>query len=173
LDLDLPPNTAVERAATREAAYEAVRLDKGSRIRAAVTDLSPEDLIMVVDEDDLVSRRLVAFVQDRRMRSQSPQAWVIDKGYAWQDGSASAQLVDQFHRLCGTCLIVPAGRYKLFRLGPDASDADHHEATLELGSHRRLVDSDLRAGRRFGRVPFRAAIYRTGHANSTQSLLGI
>lgn len=163
VDIDLPPNDALAAATTRDALYQAVRQDRGARVAAAVAGLAPDDLIMVMDDDDLVHRDLVAFA----LGAPPGTAFVIDKGYGWPAPYDEAFEIDQFHRTCGTSLIIPAARYKLFRRAR-GERFDDLEVASELGSHRQIVDSDHRAGRPFARVPFRAAIYRLGHPNASQ-----
>lgn len=170
VDLDIPPSARLAAAQSRDEVYDAIQLDKGARVAAAVRDVAPDDLVMVADDDDLVARRLVAFALRRHAREGATTLWVVDKGYGW-DGGAKAWPINNFHRTCGTSLIVPAHRYR-FRPGREAQDPEAALDDLrELGSHRRIVDTEVAAGRPVAPVPFRAAIYRLGQANTSRDLL--
>jgi hypothetical protein len=103
--VDLPPNTALAAARNRKDLMTALQLDKGERIAAGLDDVEPEDLVMVVDDDDLIHRDLVAFVV-----SQPRCGWVIDKGYWWQSGARVLERTERFNDRCGTSLLVPPDR---------------------------------------------------------------
>ena len=151
LHVDLPPNAALSAARTRQEVFAAIQLDKGRRIRAAMPEVAPDDLVTVVDDDDLVHRDLVAFVtgQDRGC------GWVIKRGYWWASGSRLLVLTDRFHERCGTSLLVPP-RYYGHVSGALAGEA----ALEELGSHKLIFGRLPLAEPTWRTVPFPAAIYR-------------
>ncbi len=156
--VDLPPARLGE-TQTLEELSVAFRNDKGRRVRAAVDLVPPDALVMAVDDDDLVSRRLVAFVLSR-----PPAGWYVDEGFAWATGAAELLPMIGFHRLCGSSIIAPA-RYFKHVSGRGTED----EAIQELGSHRIIIDEAGESGNVFHPLPFRGAIYRRGHANATQT----
>jgi hypothetical protein len=160
VDAEVPFDPAASDPSDEERRIAAVRQDKGLKLAAALGQVTPETQVMCVDDDDFVSRRLVEFVlgQDR------DAAWVIDRGYGWTQGDSFVREIDNFHRLCGTSVIVPASWYKFLRGGFSQT-----EAILELGSHRIMVEEAEGPRRSFGRVPFRAAVYRRDHANAAQT----
>lgn len=168
IEINLPPNDALASAKTVAESYRAIRADKGARVRAAFSKIHSDDYIMVVDDDDLISNRLVSFILGQPTRNP----WVIDKGYAWEDDSSSVYEIDQFHRLCGSSLIVPAHHYKQAKLSALSSESDIQDALHELGSHMLIVNASVQGGKvTFNRIPFRAAIYRRGHDNSSEKNL--
>ena len=156
--VDLPPNAALEAATSRNETYAAIRADKGRRVAAAVADVPETDLVMVVDDDDLIHRRLAEHV----LADTSGDAHVIDKGYLWTDGAPRMRRIDAFHTRCGTSLIFEARAFRYVREG--ARDEGAYD---ELGSHRIIAPG--RAGMTFRPVPFAAAIYRLGHRNASQT----
>jgi len=130
-------------------------------VAAAFDLLDHSESVMVVDDDDLLSNRLVDFVSSEKFDG----IWTIDRGYGWQTGSGSAYLINQFHRICGSSLILPAFRYKY----SNKEYLDIAEAYRELGSHRIIVNENAHGGLPIRRVPFRASIYRRGHINSEET----
>ena len=125
--VDLPPNAALGTARDRPEIVAAIDLDKGQRVAAALTDVEPDDLIMVVDDDDLVHRDLVAFVA-----AEHPQCgWVIDNGFWWRSGSWVLHWTWRLNDRCGTSLLVPPHYYAHFT--GDRADSD---AIRELASHK-------------------------------------
>ena len=158
--VDLPPNDALMAATTLEARALAIRNDKGLRFKAAMDVCGPETLMMVVDDDDLISRNLVAHV----LSAPRGAGWVIDRGYIWNSGTDSLRPVENFHRLCGTSLILPAGLFLYKRGG-----ASEHDAVQEMGSHKLIIDAAVAAGTQFDRIPFPAAIYRQANPNAEQA----
>lgn len=171
IEIDLPPNEAYRNAKSEQEAYEAIQQDKGLRVFSVLRQLEKSDLVMAIDDDDFLHRDLVHFILTESERDGSPSAWVVDKGYGWRAGSDEVFKIDRFHRLCGTSLIVRADRYRAVQAGHKSTNDLVFDEIKELGSHRLLVDSDVRNGRTFGRVPFRGVIYRMGHSNS--AVLGI
>ncbi len=161
--VDLPPNTALAAARSRPEVIAAIQLDKGRRVAAGVADVAPDDLIMVVDDDDLVHRDLVAFV-----RAEPPGCgWVIDKGYWWRPGSGMVKRKDRFHARCGTSLLVPPRYYAHFSGGLSETDA-----IREIGSHKRIFDRLPYETPAWRSVPFLAAIYRLQGGLSRTQMAG-
>ncbi len=156
--VDLPPNAALEAATSRAETYAAIRADKGRRVAAAIEGVPDDDLVMVVDDDDLVHRRLAEHV----LMDTSDDAHVIETGYLWTDGAGRMRQIDAFHTRCGTSLIVPARAFRYI-----AEGARDERAYDELGSHRIIAPG--RTGLIFHPVPFPAAIYRLGHRNASQT----
>jgi hypothetical protein len=149
--VDLPPNAALATARDRPEIVRAIDLDKGQRVAAGLTDVEPDDLIMVVDDDDLVHRNLVAFVSEQQPRC----GWVINKGYWWQSGSRVFHGTERFHERCGTSLLVPPHYYAHFTGGLAEADA-----ICELASHKWIFKRLPRQPPAWRYVPFAAAIYR-------------
>ena len=148
--VDLPPNTALAAARDREELMTALQLDKGQRVAAGLDDVEADDLVMVVDDDDLIHRDLVAFVA-----SKPRCGWVIGKGYWWRSGSRVLERTERFNDRCGTSLLVPPHYYGHFAGGVSESDA-----IRELASHKRIFDRLPKQAPAWRPVPFPAGIYR-------------
>jgi hypothetical protein len=138
-----------------EAAREAVRLDKGRRVHRGV-EAARGEYVMVVDDDDFVSRRLVEHA------ARGGPGWRIQRGYRWGDGGVLLLKDDKLSTVCGTTHIVRRG---LYPPSPDESAIK----TL-FGSHRRIARELAARGARLEDLPFPGAIYRVGHVGAhTQS----
>ncbi|WP_208350966.1 hypothetical protein [Pseudaestuariivita rosea] len=162
VDIDLPPNTQLTKAKTMEELYDMIRNDKGQRIAAALDVINDENAyVMVVDDDDFVSSRLVEFVLSQEGEKTG---WLVKKGYSWISGSNHVYEVEGFHRLCGTSIVVPAHYYAYVR-----KQGSIRDSIQELGGHRAVVDSAHRNKLTFRHLPFHGAIYRLGHSNASQS----
>ncbi len=158
VDIDLPPNHALAESESRGDALLAVHLDKGTRVGTVAAQLPRDALMMSVDEDDLIHRDLVADIRS----SGWTGGHIIDKGYAMPDPQRIFPL-ENLHQICGTSVIVPVHYYSRFR-----GDTDQIFTTRELGSHKWIYEDRVDPPRHYRRIPFRAAIYRTSHKNSTQ-----
>jgi hypothetical protein len=158
--VDFPPNPLHDRgSADIERFYDSVRLDKGRRILAGMLRATQSRFVMVVDDDDLVSRRLVEFVS-----TQPPaNGFTIRHGLVWSDGGRLLYCHDSFSSFCGTSHIV---RTELYRLPASADLAGEPYIKQMLGSHR-FIEAELAArGTPLVDLPFRGAIYRIGHRSA-------
>ncbi|HTV67131.1 MAG TPA: galactosyl transferase [Rhizobiaceae bacterium] len=158
--VDFPPNALHEqRGADKETFYEAFRVDKGRRVLKGMLAVPDSRFFMIVDDDDLVSNRIVEFAA----RNTSCPGWTISRGYSWSaNGSLLFDLPD-FHHYCGTSLIV---RSDLYRLPERFEDASLEFVTTRLGGHRRIVELLAEEGNPLQPLPFHGAIYRIGHAGA-------
>ena len=163
-----PPNAMHERGgADEEDFYDAFRIDKGRRVLHGMLSARDSRFFMIVDDDDLVSSRIVQHV------AQHPDAngWRIDRGFIWDDGGWLLLGNDAFNHVCGTSLIIRSDLYGLPERFEDASP-DWIKSTL--GSHIRIADILAQRGTPLQTLPFRGAVYRVAHAGShskTPSLL--
>lgn len=165
--VDFPPNDLHEyQVNNRAAAYQAVRLDKGRRVLAGMLSASQSSYFMVVDDDDLISRNVVAHVAEKA----GATGWSINKGYVWTEGGHIVFAHDNFHHLCGTSLIV---RSDLYNLPQDAASADVEWIKSMLGSHIQLPELLARRGVGLRSFPLRAIVYRVGHDGSHSRAPGI
>ena len=71
-------------AADKEEFYEAFRGDKGRRVLAGMLHARSAGHLMIVDDDDFVSRRLASFVAANR----AANGWYFRTGYVWGDSGA-------------------------------------------------------------------------------------
>lgn len=136
-----------------------VRLDKGRRIMTALTAVQPEGHVMVVDYDDLVSRRLAA------LSAEHPDAngWFFDSGWLYSGGSLVSAYPEDFNRFCGTSVIVH-GRLLRIPRSMDGFDPDYTSRTL--GGHIWIRQDLADAGSPLQPLPFPGAVYRIGHPHA-------
>ena len=136
-----------------------VRLDKGARIMTALVAMQPRGHVMVVDYDDLVSRRLAALAAER------PEAngWYFDSGLLYSGGAIVSAYPKGFNRLCGTSVIVHS---RLLRIPPTMAGFEPEYTARTLGGHI-WIRGDLEAsGTPLEPLPFPGAVYRIGHGHS-------
>jgi hypothetical protein len=165
--VDFPPNPMFERGdGGLEAFRAACRLDKGRRVLAGVMAAGTAGYVMVVDDDDLVSRRLTGFVAEHRGGS----GWYVEKGYLWGDGGRLLYQYADFSAFCGTSHIVRADLYDVSagRPGPDSAVV----RTL-FGSHVFIREYFSARGRPLEPLPFPGAVYRIGHAGAHSKSPGL
>lgn len=157
--VDFPPNQAAKDAKDGRSFYDAIALDKGRRIAAALELVGPDDLIMPADDDDFLHRDLVAHV----LSDDWAGGWIIDRGYVWRTDSTLLRRLDGLHWICGTSILAPKKMYSYF------SDpaADKETALQELGNHKAMLAKHPEDSGVWKRVPFRAIIYRVGHPDTT------
>jgi hypothetical protein len=155
-----PPNDMHELGkASREEFYDAFRADKGRRVLAGMLGARESGFFMIVDDDDLISSKIVQYVSEHRREN----GWTIEKGFIWDSGGQLLLGYSGFNHLCGTCLIIRSDLYGL----PERFD----EASLEwirtmLGSHIRIADILSDRGTPLRPLPFPGAVYRVAHSGS-------
>lgn len=166
VDVDIPYEPLAFKSTTAAEYHSFVRLDKGRRVAAAFEQFDAEEFVMVIDDDDAVRNDLVEYILTN---AELGPRWVIDKGFGWYTGARHFHVINQFHRICGTSLIVRAKEYEYAKLSSHSSREIHEGALRELGSHRILVTRGRKHSKDFLRVPFRAAIYRRGNVNGVET----
>lgn len=165
--VDFPPNPLYRQGnADREKFWEAVRSDKGWRILAGLLQANAPGHIMIVDDDDFISKKLTSFVKAHATTS----GWFIRDGYIWSDGGKLLYKYADFSRLCGTSHIV---RADLYNIPQSLQAADEQYVRRMLGSHIFLHDHLDASGTPLEPLPFIGAIYRTGHADAHSRSIGI
>lgn len=165
--VNFPPNEFYDLSdANREQAYDAVRLDKGRRILSGMLAGSGSTFFMVVDDDDLVSSGIAAYVSEHR----NADGWKIDKGYLWSEGGHFLLHHNDFSNFCGTSLII---RAVLYGLPACVEEADPTYVKTILGSHVKIGKILADAGHPLSPLPFRGAIYRVGHSGAHSKSIGI
>jgi hypothetical protein len=161
--VDLPPNRQyLQGNAPQEDFFEAVRADKGRRILAglqSVAERAELGHVMVVDDDDLISNRLVSFVEAH----PADNGWFFRHGYVWSDGGSFVYRFADFSRLCGTSHMI---RGDLWRVPERSAPLDEDYVQKALGSHIYLHDQLDAEGTPLQALPFVGAIYRTGYAGA-------
>jgi hypothetical protein len=158
--VDLPPNAAhdVDKRSGDRLFFDAVRRDKGQRLKAGL-DASDAAYVMLLDDDDFVYRGLTRFVANQ----DHPDGWYVDKGYHWTTGTGFLFPQNRFYQNCGSCYVL---RRALLHQAIDSFDDPLEGADKMLGSHLELIARCKALGRPLAPLPFRAAIKRRGHANA-------
>lgn len=142
--VDLPPNPRHD-----EIDLDVFKADKGRRVLSGM-DCIKSDYFMTVDDDDLVSNRLAAFVFGK-----NSEGWCFKDGYILS-GNLIGE-VNCLHDICGTSHIVHCGALQ---------EMLHRSRDVKVfGSHSLLHDYI-----QLETLPFPGAMYRTGHANAHSQL---
>jgi hypothetical protein len=110
--------------------------------------------VMLMDADDLVSRRLAAFCADYPESS----GWLFRRGYVHEEGSRWLLRQNDFFRICGTSSIV---RCKPDELPAHPKENSDRFLILKHG-HTVIEDAMRREDRPFADLPFPGAIYEVG-----------
>lgn len=151
--------------------------DKGTKIGVgliAAARYEPTHA-MIFDADDFVHRDLARFVSDRG----AERGWYVDTG--WMYSRVRGVYIEQrnFHRACGTSLIVPFSAYGTPSLDVNATQDQISEAFGErlprvLGAHRDAVEWFSEQGVDMSPLPFEGAVYHvdTGENHSGKTLRG-
>ena len=160
--LDLPTPAPLPPLANMEQRLEAIRADKGRRVLEGMLSVAPDNYVMTVDYDDLVSNRLAAFAE---VHSAQP-GWFVDSGYLYDGSSTLMRLGSGFDELCGTSLIIHADRLVL---PPKLEAADETYLRQWFGSHKFAKRLLAQAGTPLAPLPFPGAIYRVGHADAVSA----
>lgn len=161
VDLPCPVIPGPERS--KEERYNVIRDDKGARVWAGLQSVEPSGHVMVVDYDDLVSRRLASFA------AKAPEAagWYISDGYLF-DGSSLLERRSEFDELCGSSLIVHSRHFY-----PANADNERMFVRYIYGSHKFIKTKLANLGDPLVALPFPGAMYRVGHAHATSGSQGV
>jgi hypothetical protein len=165
--VDFPPNPMFEQAGNDlEAFREACRLDKGRRVLAGILEADRTGYVMVVDDDDFVSRRLTSFVAGYPEKN----GWYVQRGYLWGDGGKLIYEYADFSTFCGTSHII---RADLYELPATVGAADPAYIRRMFGSHIFIREYLAARGRPLEPLPFVGAVYRIGHAGAHSKSAGL
>ena len=165
--VDFPPNPMHEQgSADKETFYDAIRIDKGRRVLSGMLHAGEMKYVMVVDDDDFVSNRLVAYAIEH---ADSP-GWYIHDGYLWGDGDPAVYRYAGFSKLCGTSHIIDA---RLYKLPASMESADDTYIKKMLGSHVYIHKHLDDTGTPLKALPFPGAIYRVGYAGAHSKSSGV
>jgi len=165
--VDFPPNPMFEQADNDlEAFRDACRLDKGRRVLAGILEADKTGHVMVVDDDDFVSRRLASFVAGYPGKN----GWYVQSGYLWGDGGRLIYEYADFSRFCGTSHII---RADLYELPASVAAADPAYIRKMFGSHIFIREYLAARGQALEPLPFVGAVYRIGHAGAHSKSPGL
>lgn len=110
---------------------------------------APEQ-VMLMDADDLVSRRLVSFCRENRDRN----GFVIKKGYDYSEGSRWVIKNNNFN--CGTNAVVSCKHFEF----PRSMDSSEARRCLILNYGHTVIEEQMRViGHPLTPMPFRAGVY--------------
>lgn len=132
----------------------------------------PSRFVMSVDPDDFVSRKLVGFLS-----SAEAPGYRISSGWIWSTGNQwMIEASDQFDELCGSSVVFRSDvadlefdPYKITHAVPEHVQeiAGRTKFTMLVNElHALSADGLARHGLEMKSIPFRAAVYRIGNANS-------
>ena len=165
--VDFPPNQLHSQGnADKELFRDAFRIDKGRRVLAGMLHAGEMGHVMIVDDDDFVSRHLTSFVRAHSKEN----GWYLKNGLVWGEGGNLLYRHNDFSHLCGTSHIV---RSDLYRLPATIEAADETYIRRMLGSHifiQKYLDG---VGTPLAPLPFIGAVYRTGHVGAHSRSKGI
>jgi hypothetical protein len=165
--VDFPPNSVHDRSdATEEEWCDAIRIDKGRRMLSGMLYAADTEYFMLVDDDDLISRRLTGYVTENLRKN----GWYFQNGYLWETGGKLLYLYSDFSKLCGTSHIV---RRDLYDLPESIDNASDDYIRKMLGSHIFIADRLRSSGVPLDPLPFPGAIYRIGQAGSWSRCPGL
>ena len=91
---------------SREESVNKKEFDKASKIKLGFNYASRfnPDYVMVVDSDDLISNKIVSFVESQ---DKGQPGWYINKGYNYREGAKYLFYKNRtFNHLCGSAVII-------------------------------------------------------------------
>ena len=166
------------------------RLDKLAKIAAAwkyAKSTWNPCYVMKLDADDLVSARLVQWLEHFGDRP----GYLIKHGWVWRSGSRYVfHSTEYLDRVCASCLVVRsdiADQEGPFRTNVEGTPfgqrslsfaaTDHYSivpgsgtSTLLLNdSHQRYSAQFAYLGQKLSNIPFKAVVYRTGNPESNSA----
>jgi hypothetical protein len=109
--------------------------------------------LMMADADDLVSRRLVPFVE----RQDPKTAWYAEFGWVRRGGSRWVMRQEGFHRVCGTSSVRCVAKSDL----PQSATEPREKFYLLTQGHNIVVDYHRESGIPTRPFPFASTIYET------------
>lgn len=171
IPLDIPPPASPvfrHAALSEETHRELVRLDKGLKLLAAITQARAcgYQYIMTVDADDLVSNRVPQWVK----HNLGVPGWYVQQGWLHTVGSRWIYREPQFHEICGTCFII---RIDILDIPTDPSLMPEDAIKKKLGSHKFLTKILESRGTPLAPLPFPGGVYRIGHEGNVSETVSL
>lgn len=144
--------------------YRGQMVDKGRKVHLILSTIKQlgAGRYMQVDADDLISRRIVRFAQERPATS----GWVIRLGYEYRVGTDFVQINPLMHRHCGTTHIVTLRDEDLPDDMSDADSAEAREKYVLRRPHHMWGRGFAQLGRGFKTLPFVGCAYVTGYSDN-------
>jgi len=141
-------------------------LPPARRVLAGIMEAGKAGFVMVVDDDDFVSRRLTSFVAEYPGKN----GWYVHNGYLWGDGGKLLYEYADFSKFCGTSHII---RTDLYELPASVEAADPAYIRKMFGSHIFIREYLTARGHPLEPLPFVGAVYRIGHAGAHSKSAGL
>jgi hypothetical protein len=139
--------------------------DKGRKRRLIGATLRALDggYLMLLDADDLVSNRLVAFAR----RDAHPHGYILREGYEFDASSQRIRVAPRFNRLCGSSAII---RFDADELPPSVNEEDISYFS-RFSNHVHWEAVAAAAARALKPLPFPGAVYvmNNGENHSAQT----
>lgn len=120
------------------------------------------NFVMIMDADDLVSRRLSSYTR----RHPAANGWIFSKGYRYQYGSPWIYLDDRFN--CGTNAIVNS---RLIRFPTCLEESEINQCVLLKHGHTTIAHTLAEAGTPLSPLPFPGAIYVHNHGDNDSMMI--
>jgi hypothetical protein len=163
--LNDPRVLAVQATFPPPASFDQQMQDKGMKRRLIGATLRKlgGGYMMMVDADDLVSNRLVAYVH----QDCDPNGYVLKKGYEFDAARHRLRGAPRFNRLCGTSAII---RFSADELPTSVDDYERRYFSL-FSNHVHWEEVARSNGRPLKPLPFRGAVYvmNNGENHSVQA----
>src|SRR5262249_1750479 len=119
------------------------------------------DFVMLMDADDLVSRRLAAHAN----RNKASNGWILKQGYNWREGARWVQYSDNFN--CGTNSIVSS---RLIKFPEDVRETSIQECVVLKNGHTTIEKALQERGTPLEPLPFPGAVWVYGHGDNWTTL---
>jgi hypothetical protein len=158
-DFPLPEKSRPAPSLTHDA-WPAMSDDKLNKLVAGLQRARElnSDFVMLLDADDLVSRRLVAHV----LSHPTADGWFVERGWRYEYGRQWIETLDGFNQVSSSCNVL-ARRWFSFPGHPERErDAD---AALIMQGHGQAVEAFAARGAMMRPLPFRAAVYTENGEN--------
>ena len=115
------------------------------------------DHLMLMDADDLVSRRIVEFVH----KENHPNGWIITTSYDWPAGSKWMRKNPEFN--CGTNAVLNANQVDF----PQSTDPEERNRCIALrAGHGTIAQVMQERNTPLGVMPFCGAMYISDHGDN-------
>lgn len=148
--------------------YGRRQVDKERKIHWGLVEARKYDpsYVMLFDADDLVSCRLVEFVE----KHNSYDGFILRRGYIHEIGSNRLRRSFRFHRSCGSNYVFRFDKKLLPHKHTDYQTSDYRQWWPIKGHNKDPASDFQNLGYRFKYIPFFAAIYRQWSNNETRAM---
>ncbi len=138
------------------------RFDKGRKIMYGCIKAKADGCtyLMSMDADDLVSNKLVAYIENNNMNGTVP-GWYIPKGYVWKEGTKKLYRQFNMHLFNGSTHIIHASKLPL----PDMSSLHWQFYNWFVAHGWTRIRCKDKLGIELQPIPFFAVVYVVHHTN--------